>query len=156
MASSRSIPAVSPNAGRTRWASNGSGVATGARWTTARSACSWATSRVTTMPCSTSACLCPRSGHRTSNDARPCHVPLEVRYQTRQAQCLERLDTWGDQVPHGWVTGDDELGRHTPFRHALRERGERYVLGVPCNVSSPPILEKGKHFPRVMYIHALL
>ncbi len=64
-----------------------------------------------------------------------CHVPLEVRYQTRQEQCLEMLDTWGDQVPHGWVTGDDELGRHTPFRHALRERGERYVLGVPCNTT---------------------
>src|SRR5215472_15489126 len=34
--------------------------------------------------------------------------------------------------PHGWVTGDDEFGRHTRFRQALRERGERYVLGVPC------------------------
>jgi SRSO17 transposase len=64
-----------------------------------------------------------------------CHVPLEIRYQTRQEQCLEMLDTWGDQVPHDWVTGDDELGRHTPFRHALRERGERYVLGVPCNTT---------------------
>jgi hypothetical protein len=42
------------------------------------------------------------------------------------------LDLWGAQVPHGWVTGDDELGRHTGFRQALRERGERYVLGVPC------------------------
>ena len=42
------------------------------------------------------------------------------------------LDAWGDQVPHGWVTTDDELGRHTRFRGALRERGERYVLGVPC------------------------
>src|SRR4249920_3332303 len=41
----------------------------------------------------------------------------------------------GDQVPHGWVTGDDELGRHTRFRHALRERGERYVLGVPCTTT---------------------
>ena len=41
----------------------------------------------------------------------------------------------GDQVPHGWVTGDDELGRHTGFRQALRERGERYVLGVPCNTT---------------------
>src|SRR5262249_11977629 len=61
-----------------------------------------------------------------------CHVPPEVRYQTRQAQCLEMLEAWGEQVPHGWVTGDDELGRHTRFRHALRERGERYVLGVPC------------------------
>jgi hypothetical protein len=40
------------------------------------------------------------------------------------------LDAWGDQVPHGWVTGDDELGRHSRFRHDLRERGERYVLGV--------------------------
>jgi SRSO17 transposase len=55
-----------------------------------------------------------------------CHVPKEVRYHTRQAQCLEMLDAWGDQIPHGWVTGDDELGRHTRFRHELRERGERY------------------------------
>jgi hypothetical protein len=38
-------------------------------------------------------------------------------------------------VPHGWVTGDDELGRHSRFRHELRERGERYVLGVPCTTT---------------------
>jgi hypothetical protein len=42
------------------------------------------------------------------------------------------LDEWGEQIPHGWVTGDDELGRHTGFRGELRARGERYVLGVPC------------------------
>jgi SRSO17 transposase len=64
-----------------------------------------------------------------------CHVPPEVRYHTRQEQCLEMLEAWGAQVPHGWVTGDDELGRHTRFRQALRERGERYVLGVPCTTS---------------------
>src|SRR5712691_11751454 len=64
-----------------------------------------------------------------------CHVPPEVRYHTRQAQCLEMLDEWGDQVPHGWVTSDDELGRHSRFRHALRERGERYILGVPCTTT---------------------
>jgi SRSO17 transposase len=64
-----------------------------------------------------------------------CHVPPDVRYQTRQEQCLEMLDAWGDQVPHGWVTGDDELGRHTRFRQELRKRGERYVLGVPCNTT---------------------
>src|SRR5215831_10403249 len=34
---------------------------------------------------------------------------------------------WGAQVPHSWVTGDDELGRHTRFRGELRQRGERYV-----------------------------
>jgi len=45
------------------------------------------------------------------------------------------LDAWGAQVPHGWVTGDDELGRHTQLRWELRERGERYVLGVPCTTT---------------------
>src|SRR5216684_2103940 len=45
------------------------------------------------------------------------------------------LDAWREQVPHGWVTGDDELGRHTRFRHDLRERGERSVLGVPCTTT---------------------
>jgi hypothetical protein len=45
------------------------------------------------------------------------------------------LALWGEQVPHGWGTGDDELGRHTRFRGQLRERGERYVLGVPCTTT---------------------
>src|SRR5919197_1368626 len=64
-----------------------------------------------------------------------CHVPPEMRYQTRQEQCLEMLDAWSVHVPHGWVTGDDEFGRHTGFRQALRERGERSVLGVPCTTT---------------------
>jgi DDE superfamily endonuclease len=62
-------------------------------------------------------------------------VPPEVRYQTRHEQCLEMLDAWGEQVSHDWVSGDDEFGRHTRFRHDLRERGERYVLGVPCTTT---------------------
>ena len=33
------------------------------------------------------------------------------------------------------MTGDDELGRHSRLRHALRERGERYVLAVPCTTT---------------------
>jgi hypothetical protein len=45
------------------------------------------------------------------------------------------LGAWADHVPHGWVSGDDELDRHTWFRQELRERGERYVLGVPCNTT---------------------
>jgi SRSO17 transposase len=73
----------------------------------------------------------PKEWVRDELRRQACHVPPEVRYQTRQEQCLEMLDEWGDQVPHGWVTGDDELGRHTRLRHDLRERGERYVLGVP-------------------------
>src|SRR2546422_10817635 len=77
----------------------------------------------------------PEEWARDAQRRQACHVPEEVQYHTRQAQCLEMLDLWGAQVPHGWVTGDDELGRHTRFRHELRERGERYVLGVPCNTT---------------------
>src|SRR6266571_605134 len=77
----------------------------------------------------------PEEWARDEPRRQACHVPPEVRYQTRHEQCLEMLNEWGDQVAHGWVTGDDELGRHTRFRHELRERGERYVLGVPCTTT---------------------
>jgi SRSO17 transposase len=77
----------------------------------------------------------PEEWARDELRRQACHVPKEVWYHTRQEQCLEMLDAWGAQVPHGWVTGDDELGRHTRFRHELRERGERYVLGVPCTTT---------------------
>src|SRR5262249_4375289 len=75
----------------------------------------------------------PQDWARDAQRRAECHVPPEVRDHTRHEQCLEMLDLGGAQVPHSWVTGDDELGRHTGFRQALRERGERYVLGVPCN-----------------------
>jgi SRSO17 transposase len=77
----------------------------------------------------------PEEWARDEQRRQACHVPPEVRYHTRHEQCLEMLDRWRKQVPHGWVTGDDELGRHTWFRGELRERGERYVLGVPCNTA---------------------
>src|SRR6266498_5845626 len=77
----------------------------------------------------------PEEWVRDEPQRQACHVPKEVRYHTRHEQCLEMLDAWGDQVAHGWVTGDDALGRHTRFRHELRERGERYVLGVPCTTT---------------------
>src|SRR6266478_6556182 len=77
----------------------------------------------------------PEEWARDEQRREACHVPPEVRYHTRHEQCLEMLDEWGEQVPHGWVTGDDELGRHTRFRGELRQRGERYVLGVPCTTA---------------------
>src|SRR6266404_4844171 len=77
----------------------------------------------------------PRDWARDAHRRATCHVPPEVQYHTRYEQCLEMLDAWGEQVPHGWVTGDDELGRHTRFRGELRDWGERYVLGVPCTTT---------------------
>src|SRR5262252_5302298 len=94
----------------------------------------------------------PEEWARDAQRRQECHVPPEVRYQTRQEQCLEMLDAWGAQVPHSWVTGDDELGRHTQFRGELRQRGERYVLGVPCTTTmrdleapSPAYSGRGRH-----------
>jgi hypothetical protein len=77
----------------------------------------------------------PEDWARDEQRRQACHVPKEVRYRTRQEQCLEMLAAWGAQVPHGWVVGDDELGRHTRFRQQLRARGERYILGVPCTTT---------------------
>jgi SRSO17 transposase len=77
----------------------------------------------------------PKEWARDEQRRQECHVPPAVQYQTRQEQCLEMLDAWRDQVSHSWVMGDDEFGRHTRFRHDLRERGECYVLGVPCTTT---------------------
>src|SRR5215831_8095897 len=77
----------------------------------------------------------PEDWARDAHRRQACHVPKDVSYRTRPEQCLEMLDLWGAQVPHGWVTGDDELGRHTRFRSELRARGERYMLGVPCTTA---------------------
>jgi len=77
----------------------------------------------------------PQEWVRDEQRRQECHVPPEVHYQTRHEQCLEMLDAWGEQIPHGWVTGDDELGRHSRFREQLRQRDERYVLGVPCTTT---------------------
>ena len=94
----------------------------------------------------------PEEWARDEQRRQACHVPPEVRYQTRHEQCVEMLDAWRAQVPHGWVTGDDELGRHTRFRHDLRKRGERYVLGVPCTTTMrdleaplPTYAGRGRH-----------
>ena len=64
-----------------------------------------------------------------------CHVPEEVKFQETWRIALDLLDRSLPGLPHGWITGDDELGRASEFRAALRQRGERYVLDVPCNTS---------------------
>ena len=64
---------------------------------------------------------------------RAAGVPDVVKFQTRHEQALEMLDESGSWLPHGWVAGDDEMGRCGPFREALRTRHERYLLAVPSN-----------------------
>jgi SRSO17 transposase len=39
----------------------------------------------------------------------------------------------GKTLPHGWIAGDDEMGRSSAFRRDLRALNERYLLAVPSN-----------------------
>jgi SRSO17 transposase len=64
-----------------------------------------------------------------------CHVPKEVKFQEAWRIALGLLDRSLPGLKHGWIVGDDELGRASQFRAALRRRSERYVLDVPCNTT---------------------
>src|SRR4051812_14041635 len=73
-----------------------------------------------------------------ANDAarrEKCHVPPEVKFQEKWRIALDLLDRSLPGLRHGWIVGDDELGRAAEFRAALRQREERYVLDVPCNTT---------------------
>ena len=61
-------------------------------------------------------------------------VPTALRaYRTRHQLALEMLATNGAALPHGWIAGDDEMGRPYWFRRRLAALGERYMLAVPSN-----------------------
>jgi SRSO17 transposase len=65
---------------------------------------------------------------------RKAQVPKEKqRHRTRHETFLQLLDRHGPNLPHGWIAGDDELGRPVQFRRDLQARNERYLLAVPCN-----------------------
>lgn len=70
------------------------------------------------------------------DDARRqgAHVPEDVAFQEAWRIALGLLARCRD-VPHGWVTADDEFGRVQGFRAALREAGERYVVDVPASAT---------------------
>jgi SRSO17 transposase len=61
------------------------------------------------------------------------HVPQGVTFREKWRLALEQLDRARAGLPGRWVVGDDELGRCTELRAALRRRRLRYVLDVPCN-----------------------
>lgn len=87
-------------------------------------------------------------------------VPTGVRFRTRHALALEMLDASGPALPHAWVAGDDEMGRASAFRQALRDRTEQYLLAVPSNTlvrdlgaTPPPYTGRGRP-PVVRFVRA--
>src|ERR1051326_1570090 len=61
------------------------------------------------------------------------HVPTTVAFQEKWRLGLDLLDRARGDLPGVWVAGDDEFGRCSELRTALRRRRLRYVLDVPCN-----------------------
>jgi SRSO17 transposase len=77
----------------------------------------------------------PQSWAKDRFRRQRCGVPKSARYRTRHELALEMLQETGPLLPHGWVSGDDEMGRSSRFRAELRRSGERYVLAVPSNTT---------------------
>jgi SRSO17 transposase len=75
----------------------------------------------------------PREWAQDKVRRKKCHVPRAVKFKTRHELCLDMLDEVGHLLPHGWIAGDDEMGRSSSFRRELRSRNERYLLAVPSN-----------------------
>ena len=75
----------------------------------------------------------PKEWAQDRKRRRKAGVPKKVKFRTRHELALEMLDEHGASLPHRWIAGDDEMGRCTVFRKALRERDEQYVLAVPSN-----------------------
>jgi SRSO17 transposase len=77
----------------------------------------------------------PREWTSRARRRRKAGVPAAIRFRTRHELALEMLDHSGPALPHGWVSGDDEMGRSSWFRQQLQSRGECYLLAVPSNTS---------------------
>lgn len=100
----------------------------------------------------------PRRWATDRRRRRQAGVPKEVRFRTRHQLALEMLDEHGQTLPHAWIAGDDEMGRSTWFRQQLRQRGESYLLAVPCNTlvrdlaaDPPPWSGRGRR-PQVPFV----
>jgi SRSO17 transposase len=93
----------------------------------------------------------PKSWAKDKKRRKKCHVPTTVNYQAKWRIGLELIKRSRD-VPHAWVTADDEFGRVAEFRAALRKAKEHYVLDVPCNLwvrdLDEPVHPRGTRRPR--------
>jgi SRSO17 transposase len=69
-------------------------------------------------------------------------VPPGVAFQESWRIALDLLDRGRAALPGRWVVGDDEFGRCTGLRAALRQRRLHYVLDVPCNTLVRDVAER--------------
>jgi hypothetical protein len=60
-------------------------------------------------------------------------VPKGTTFRTRREFAPQVLAGRGAALPHGWIGGDDEMGRPAAFRREFRARNERCLFAVPSN-----------------------
>jgi SRSO17 transposase len=94
----------------------------------------------------------PRERARDRAHRQQCHVPPSVRFREKWQIGLDLVKGSRD-LPHGWVTADDEFGRVAAFRARLRRWHERYAVDVPSNTAirdldQKPPRRRGRHGPR--------
>jgi SRSO17 transposase len=77
----------------------------------------------------------PKEWARDKKRRTKAGVPEDLTYRTRHERALEMLGRHGPVLPHGWVAGDDEMGRPAWFRRRLAKDGQRYFLAVPSNTT---------------------
>ena len=77
----------------------------------------------------------PREWAKDRKRRKRAGVPKVIKYRTRHESALEMLRRHGGTLPHGWIAGDDEMGRPAWFRQRLAAEGERYLLAVPSNTT---------------------
>src|SRR4051794_12853214 len=100
----------------------------------------------------------PREWAKDRRRRAQAGVPKAGRLQTRHELALQMLDERGPPPPHAGVAGDDEMGRCSWFRQALRARQECSLLAVPSNTAvralrapDPPYAGRGGR-PRVPFV----
>jgi SRSO17 transposase len=71
------------------------------------------------------------------------YVPKDVQFRTNWQIADDLVERLSPHVPHAWIVGDDEYGRPSEFRDRLADRGERYLLEVPCNT----LVRRPTHWP---------
>jgi SRSO17 transposase len=91
----------------------------------------------------------PRAWANDTKRRKKAGGPKGLRYRTRHELALEMLERHGPVLPHGWIAGDDEMGRPAWFRQRLANDGKRYFLAVPSNTTirdlEEPAPEYGGH-----------
>ena len=74
----------------------------------------------------------PKDWAKDAARRKRCHVPTKVAFQEKWRTALDMIQGHGCNLPHRWITGDDEFGRVVELRRLLRQRNESYLLDVPC------------------------